>query len=94
MDLPKDIEKSVNDLAKDVAKHKMAANIEIMMPKKGKKKDGKKKEKGDYDSLMTGVYDLIENWDPKTGEGKRYLKDLEKLYSGEHKEDEEKDEDY
>ena len=92
MKLPKDVEKSVENLAKDVAKHKMAASIEIMEPKKGKKKDHDHEDKGDYDSLMTGVKDLIDNWDPETDEGKRYLKDLEKLYDGEHdSEDEEED---
>jgi hypothetical protein len=67
----------------------MAASIEIMQPKKGKKKkDHDKEEEGDYDSLMTGVSDLIDDWDPETSEGKKYLKDLEKLYKGEHSEDE------
>ena len=93
MELPEDVEKSVEALAKDVAKHKMAASIEIMKPKKGKKKNHKHEEKGDYDSLMTGVKDLIDNWDPETEEGERYLKDLKRLYDGEHSEDEEK-EDY
>jgi hypothetical protein len=89
MKLPNDVEKSVEDLAKNVAKHKMAASIEIMQPKKGKKKkDHDKEEEGDYDSLMTGVSDLIDDWDPETSEGKKYLKDLEKLYNGEHSEDE------
>ena len=84
MDLPKDIEKSVNDLAKDVAKHKMAASIEIMMPKKGKKgkkgKDHGPEKHDEYNTLMDGVMDLIESWDPKTDEGREYLRDLEKLH--------------
>lgn len=84
MKLPDDVEKSVEDLAKNVAKHKMAASIEIMEPKKGKKskkdKDHSPEKHDEYNKLMDGVMDLIDNWDPKTDEGKEYLKDLEKLH--------------
>lgn len=84
MKLPDDVEKSVEDLAKNVAKHKMAASIEIMEPKKGKKgkkdKDHSPEKHDEYNELMDGVMDLIDNWDPKTDEGKEYLKDLEKLH--------------
>lgn len=82
MKLPEDVEKSVEALAKDVAKHKMAANIEIMEPKKSKKgkKDHGPEKHDEYNELMDGVMGLIESWDPKTDEGKEYLKDLEKLH--------------
>ncbi|QDP58256.1 MAG: hypothetical protein Unbinned1446contig1004_43 [Prokaryotic dsDNA virus sp.] len=81
MKLPDDVEKSVEDLAKNVAKHKMAASIEIMEPKKGKKdKDHGPEKHEEYNTLMDGVMELIENWDPKTDEGREYLKDLEDLH--------------
>ena len=71
--------------AKDMAAEKMSQG-----PHTKKKK--KSKEKGDYTSLMTGVSDLIRNWNPETPEGEEYLKDLESLYDGEHTKDEERDE--
>ena len=71
--------------AKDMAAEKMSHGPH-------KKKHKKKKEKGNYTSLMTGISDLIRDWNPETPEGERYLSDLESLYDGEHTEDEEREE--
>ena len=73
--------------AKDMAAEKMADGHNHR--KKPKKKE---KEKGNYTSLMTGISDLLRNWNPETPEGEEYMKDLESLYDGEHTEDEERDE--
>jgi hypothetical protein len=58
----------------------------------GKKKHKKEKEKGNYTSIMTGISDLIKDWEPETPEGERYLSDLEALYDGEHTKDKEREE--
>ena len=56
------------------------------------RKKKKRKEKGNYDSLMTGISDLLRDWNPETPEGEKYMDELESLYDGEHTKDEEREE--
>jgi|TARA_R110002167_G_scaffold38477_2_gene119867 hypothetical protein len=73
MHLPRDVEKDVENLAKSVAKNKMAAKIDIMKHPKKDQRDG---EEGKYDRLSNDISGLLDSWDDRDHP---YYKDLQRL---------------
>lgn len=86
MDLPDDVQRGVEDLAKAVAKNKMAAQIEIIeAPKK----------KHDHKDLKGEIEMLLDSWGDHDGNrvAEGYYKDLESLVRKTGKPFREEDED-
>ena len=88
--LPSNVTTSVEDLARELAKHNMAADIKISKGEKHEKHDHKK-GKDDDGGMCKELKGLLESWDDRDHP---YYKDVEKLvYRHDDKDEEVESED-
>jgi len=99
MNVPKELLEKVQELAKEVAKHKMAASISIAEDE-GEEEEGIDVDEDDYEddfdddegvhdnSLLFGIKNLLGNWEIRdtSSDAGRYYNELKQLYK-ENKDD-------
>ena len=83
MKMPDKLMKKVQELAKEVAKHKMAASISIGKDEVKEDDEIDPIEHGEHDNkLLSGIKNLLDSWQIRdtSSDAGRYYNDLKQLY--------------